>query len=86
MTFGAYFIMENSVVLFKYLYALKILRQIIVEQCELELFTKYNYINEAKFRTGFEAGLKLEIIASNQRNKQNRIFQHQIYKNIVLSG
>ena len=32
--------MNNLVVLFKYLYALKILRQTIVEQSELELLTQ----------------------------------------------
>ena len=39
-TFGGYLIMNTLVVLFKYLYALKVLRQIIVEHSELELFTK----------------------------------------------
>ena len=33
-------VMNNLVVLFKYLYALKILKQTIVEQSELELFTQ----------------------------------------------
>ena len=33
-------IMNNLVVLFKYLYSLNVMRQTIVEQSELELFTQ----------------------------------------------